>query len=122
MKKILIVDDSSAIREILRGILQELAVEIQEAKNLDESNKKLQETRFDLIISDLHMPLWEGLKILELVRNNETHKNTPFLMITGDINDEGLEKAKKLSIQGWLIKPFENENVVYAVKKYTGLS
>jgi two-component system, chemotaxis family, chemotaxis protein CheY len=105
--RILVVDDSSTMRSIIRNILKQIHL-----RNVDEANdgniawEKLQKVIYDLIICDLYMPKMSGIDLLRLVRNTELTKDIPFIMITTVNAQENILEAIKENVSGYILKPF----------------
>ena len=78
----LVVDDSPAMRVAIRGVLTDAGLEVREAQDGAEAWRVLADERFELIVSDLHMPLVDGLKLIGLVRSGGPHQRTPFVIVT----------------------------------------
>ena len=107
---ILIVDDFSTMRRIVRGILKRLGYH-----NLDEAEEgrtaltKLQTGDFGLIICDWNMPLMTGLELLAAVRADNRLRKTPFLMVTAEAKKENILAAIKAGVSNYIVKPFTEE-------------
>jgi len=108
-KKALVVDDSMTMREMVSRSLRESGFETMTAGNGQEGLNVLKGARVDLIISDVNMPVMDGLAFLEQVRANSESKFTPVLMLTTESGAEMKERAKALGATGWLVKPFNPE-------------
>ena len=106
--KILVVDDFSAIRLIMKAQLRRMGYSnIKEAKDGDAAYNMLQrENNFDLIISDWNMPKMTGYELLKAVRTDTSLKNTPFIMLTAEASQEYLSMALRLKVDQFILKPF----------------
>jgi two-component system chemotaxis response regulator CheY len=105
-KKILVVDDSSLMRGFAKGSLKQLKLNnVDEAENGEEALIKLKKERYDLILSDLHMPNMNGIELLRAVRSNSNLKDIPFIIMTLDGKKDVLLDAVKEGLNGFLIKP-----------------
>jgi len=105
--KILVVDDFSAIRLVMKTQLRRMGyLNIQEAKDGDIAYDLLQKEGFDLIISDWNMPNMTGYELLKAVRNHSTLKNTPFIMVTAESSQEYISMAMQLKVDQFILKPF----------------
>ena len=89
--RILIVDDSPTMRQLLAFAVKRLAgVEVQEAADGLDGYKKLASGKFDLVLLDINMPVMDGLKLVSIMRGNPDYKNIPIVMVT----TEGGKKEK----------------------------
>ena len=117
MKKILIVDDSSTTRSLVKKSLKDLELEIVEADDGVIGLAKATSEKFDLIISDVNMPRMKGPEMIEKIRNDENGKETTIIMLTTELDSELREEGKKLNIKLWLTKPFNSEKLQNVLKK-----
>jgi two-component system chemotaxis response regulator CheY len=105
-KKILVVDDSALMRSFAKGSLKQLKLNnVGEAENGEEALLKLREEKYDLILSDLHMPNMDGLELLRTVRSDSNLKDIPFIMMTLDGKKDILLEAVKEGLNDYLMKP-----------------
>lgn len=118
-KKILIVDDSESIREIVSFTLENAGHDVVKANDGQDALKFLNGDKIDLIITDLHMPVMDGIELIKKVRQNETYKYIPILFLTTESQTEKKIEAKNAGATGWIIKPFMPAKLIEAVKKVT---
>ncbi len=105
--KILVVDDFSAMRRIIRNLLQELGYsDISEADDGTTALPLLQGGDFDLLITDWNMPGMAGLDLLKQVRADDRLNKLPVLMLTAESRQEQIVEAAKAGVNGYVIKPF----------------
>jgi two-component system chemotaxis response regulator CheY len=110
--KVLVVDDVTFIRKVVRKSLSELGIaEVIECSDAAEAVKKLRRHSFDLIISDWNLPTMSGYDLLEFVRNHERLKGTPFLMLTAQADKVEVAAQTTSSISDFLAKPFSAEDL-----------
>jgi two-component system chemotaxis response regulator CheY len=115
---VLIVDDMSFIRKVVRKSLADLGIgRIVEASDAAEAVKRLREEKFDLIISDWNMPTMSGYDLLDFVRHNERFKAIPFLMLTANNDKDSVITAAKQGVSDFLVKPFSAEDLEAKVTK-----
>jgi len=96
--------------KIVRSQLRQLGfVDVDEANNGDEALTKMCVRRYGLIFSDWHMEPISGLDLLRAVRGDASLKRTPFIMVTGESRSENVIAAKKASVSGYIVKPFNAE-------------
>ena len=122
-KKILLVDDLDAIRNIVSARLRIKGFEITKANDGQEALEYLQNKSddFDLILSDYDMPKMNGLELLEKVRSDASLKDKPFIMLTSRTEPEKMKAAKELGLSAWVKKPFKVDSFMsqihYALDK-----
>ena len=109
---ILVVDDYSTMRRIIRNLLKQLGFDnVDEAPDGGEAYKRMQEKHFGLVISDWNMEPMTGLELLKLVRADERVKNTPFIMVTAESKPENVIAAKQAGVSNYIVKPFNAETL-----------
>jgi two-component system chemotaxis response regulator CheY len=110
----LIVDDSSVMRKIVERCLRQAGLDlaqVHEASNGAEALALLSENQFDLVLSDINMPVMDGLEFVKCVQQIETAKNTPIVMITTEGGEKHVIEALSLGAKGYIRKPFTPEQV-----------
>ena len=109
---ILIVDDSGAVRSVVRKLLTQLGFKnIDEAPDGEAALKKISEQHFSLVISDWNMEPMSGNILLENVRANKKYTNLPFIMMTADPSIERIVQAKKAGVTCFINKPFRADEL-----------
>jgi two-component system chemotaxis response regulator CheY len=104
---ILIVDDFSTMRQIVKKSLKQLGFDnITEAIDGADALKKLQGEEFKFIISDWNMPNMMGIELLKAIRGDDKLKNLPFLMVTAEAQKDNIIEAAKAGVSQYIIKPF----------------
>jgi two-component system chemotaxis response regulator CheY len=105
--KILVVDDFSTMRRIVRNALKSLNYNnIEEAEDGASALQKLRADHFDLIVCDWNMPGMTGIELLRAVRADATLKATPFLMVTAEAKRENIVEAIQAGVSNYIVKPF----------------
>ncbi len=105
--KILVVDDFSTMRRIVRNLLKELGyANVDEAENGADALNKLRGGGFDLVISDWNMPLMDGLAMLRAIRADSSLARLPVLMVTAEAKKENIIAAAQAGASGYVVKPF----------------
>jgi two-component system chemotaxis response regulator CheY len=107
--KILVVDDFSTMRRIVRNLLVELGFSgplIQEADDGDNALTMLRSTPFDLVITDWNMPNMSGIDLLRAIRAEPSIKALPVLMVTAENNRDQIIAAAQAGVNGYVVKPF----------------
>ena len=116
-RKVLIVDDSPTIRQMVSFTLREAQFEVMEAENGADALKKLAGFRPDLIVTDLNMPLMDGLTLIRNARTLAAARYIPILMLTTESHPEKKAEAKKAGATGWIVKPFNPPNLLAVIGK-----
>ncbi len=118
MKNVLVVEDSKAIRSMIRVSLEEaggfFAVE---AGNGFEALKTLPTLRFDLIITDINMPDINGLELIGYVKSNPTYRDIPLIIVSTEKSEEDKKRGITLGAAGYVVKPFRKEELMSMVTK-----
>lgn len=111
--KILVVEDSPTMRQLIVFALKRLkGVTVVEANDGVEGLKKLSSDRFDLVMTDINMPVMDGLKLVSLIRNDATHKNIPIVVITTEGAQEDKDRALSLGANAFVTKPVQSANIL----------
>ncbi|MBN2706263.1 MAG: chemotaxis response regulator CheY [Deltaproteobacteria bacterium] len=119
--KIIIVDDFSTMRRIIKNILRQLGFNnVQEADDGATAWPKIQSENFDLVITDWNMPKMSGLELLKNIRNDENLKHIPVLMVTAEALKENIIEAVKSGVSNYIIKPFTAETMQEKLEKIFG--
>ncbi len=106
-KKVLVVDDSSVMRQIIKKNLKELGFgDISDAEDGAAGLKKLGEGAIDLVVSDWNMPKMTGIEFLKAVRADANLKGTNFLMVTSEADKEKIMEAVEAGVNQYIVKPF----------------
>jgi two-component system chemotaxis response regulator CheY len=116
---ILVVDDSSSMRAVIRIALSRAGYEILEADDGATAVQMLDGRRIDLIVSDVNMPIMDGLTLIGQLRHNKTHRFTPVIMITTESSAEIRMQGKSLGVNVWIIKPFKPDQLLSAITLLT---
>lgn len=117
MKRALIVDDSVSMRQMVGFTLREGGFEVVEAEHGQDALDKLKGTTVDLIITDLNMPVMDGIALIRNVRQQPGMKTKPILMLTTEGLADKKQEGKAAGATGWIIKPFDPEKLLATVAK-----
>lgn len=113
----LVVDDSPAMRKQLSYALQRvMGLEATEAGDGADAWRKLAATTFDIVITDINMPMMDGLKLVSMVRAGGTHQRVPIVVITTESAEADRRRAMALGASAYLVKPVQAQQVVETVK------
>jgi len=116
-RKILTVDDSKTMRQMVSFTLKGAGFDVIEAEDGVNALEVLGDDKVDLVITDLNMPNMDGFGLIDALRANETHKFCPILMLTTESDPHKKERGKSAGATGWLVKPFNPEKLIQVVNK-----
>jgi two-component system chemotaxis response regulator CheY len=116
-KKIMVVDDSNAVRQSLAFALKNAGYEVIEASNGIDALTLMKEHPIGLFISDVNMPEMDGITLLRKIKEDRENKHAPVIMLTTESDAEMISLGKQAGAKAWMIKPFQPEQLVDAVKK-----
>jgi two-component system, chemotaxis family, chemotaxis protein CheY len=121
-RKVLVVEDSGATRELLRSTIEQLElVEVHTAISGFDALKILPKFRFELIITDLNMPDINGLELINFVKKNPHYKDTPLFVVTTEGRDRDRERGLALGANEYVLKPFVPDALIDLVRRYLKL-
>jgi len=111
--KVLIVEDSPTMRQLISFALKRLrGIKIVEANDGVDGLKKLSADTFDLIFTDINMPVMDGLKLVSLVRNDPNFRHIPIVIITTEGAQEDRERALALGANDYITKPIQPNRIL----------
>jgi two-component system chemotaxis response regulator CheY len=117
---ILTVDDSASIRMTTKISLSNAGYTVTEAVDGSDGLAKAKSGSFDLIITDLNMPVMDGLTMIEELRKLPEHMGVPIIFLTTESDADLKARAKAAGATGWLTKPFDPENLIKITRKVLG--
>jgi two-component system chemotaxis response regulator CheY len=118
MRNVLIVEDSKAIRSLIRIALEEEGgFFTTEANNGFEALRTLPSRTFDLIITDINMPDINGLELISFVKSNAAYKDIPLIIVSTEKTEEDKKRGMALGAMGYIVKPFRKEDLIGLVRK-----
>ena len=115
-KRILIVDDSATVRQVLKMTLENCGYEVLEAVDGHEALDNLAKRQIDMVMTDLHMPKLDGLALIREIRKGENNRSVPIVVLTTDSSTDKKAEGKAAGISGWVVKPFLPEQIVNVVR------
>jgi two-component system chemotaxis response regulator CheY len=119
----LVVEDSPMMRRLLGSALSRVeSLEITEAQDGLDALKKLASKRFDLIVTDLNMPIMDGLKLIRRVRDDATHRLTPIVVVTTERGEADRTRAMSLGANAYVTKPIQADELTAAVNRVLALA
>jgi two-component system chemotaxis response regulator CheY len=114
----MVVEDSAAMRGLIASVLGQLGdCDVVEVSTGFEALRQLPRAGVDLIVTDINMPDINGLELLSFVRRSPALANVPVLVVTSEGSDRDKEKALALGANAYLVKPFEAETLLDAVRQ-----
>lgn len=121
MKTILIVEDSSTTRALIRAIIDELGdFETAEAASGFEALKMLPQQEYNLIITDINMPDINGLELINFVRSNARYSHVPIIIVSTEKSEEDKKRGMALGATAYVTKPFQSAELQEAILKIIG--
>ena len=117
MATILLVDDSTTIRNMLRATLEPAGYRILEASGGRAGLEVVRQEPIDLIISDQNMPGLDGLGMVKAIRAGSDNPPVPILVLTTEFSDEKKARARAAGATGWIVKPFDPAKLSAAVRR-----
>ncbi len=116
--KVLVVDDFSTMRRIVKNTLRQIGfTQIEEAEDGQKAFDRLMSEKFDFVVSDWNMPNMTGIDLLRKVRATPQIKDIPFLMVTAEAKQENIVEAIKAGVSNYIVKPFTVATLDEKVKK-----
>ena len=116
-KKILVVDDSASMRQMADFTLSHTEHDILEAVDGLDALNKAEMTRIDLFLVDINMPKLDGISLIKKLRKVPKYFKTPILVLTTESNNSIKMQGKKAGATGWLVKPFQPDQLLKVVEK-----
>lgn len=119
-KKVLTVDDSLPIRQMVTFTLKSVGYDVVEAMDGMDGLEKAKANRVDLVLTDQNMPRMDGLTLVKSLRALPQYASTPILLLTTESSDEMKAKGRAAGATGWLVKPFDPQKLIDVVRKVIG--
>lgn len=116
-KAVLVVDDSTSMRQMVSFTMKEAGFEVIEGTNGQEALTRVQGKSVNLVITDLNMPVMDGMTLIRALRAQPAFKFTPILMLTTESQQEKKMEGKSAGATGWIVKPFNPEQLLQVVNK-----
>lgn len=120
MTTILAVDDSASMRQMVAFTLKGAGFNVIEAADGKDAFDKAQKTKVDLVLSDVNMPVMDGIELVKNLRTLPDYKFTPILMLTTESAGDKKMAGKSAGATGWLVKPFNPDQLLATIRKVMG--
>lgn len=116
-KRIMTIDDSKTMRDMLMLTLVEAGYDVLQAVDGKDGLEKLATERVDVVITDINMPKMDGYEVVRRLRDDPAYRSTPILVLTTESETEKRDIARKAGATGWMVKPFDPDRLVEAVRR-----
>lgn len=119
--KVLVIDDSKTIRELLRSVMEQAGFEFASAVDGVDGVERYAQMRPDIVITDINMPKLDGYGVIEAIRNGQIDNQVPILVLTTESGDRLKARARDAGATGWIVKPFDDVSLVSVIRRVTGM-
>ena len=116
-KTILTIDDSASIRQMVAMTLTAAGLDVIEAVNGQDGYDKATTNTVHAIITDLNMPVLNGIEFIRKYRQHPASKGIPIILLTTESDEELKRQAKEAGATGWIVKPFNPDTLVEAIRR-----
>jgi two-component system chemotaxis response regulator CheY len=116
-KRILTIDDSKTMRDMLLLTLTDAGFEVLQGVDGVDGLAVLGDQKVDVIITDINMPKMDGYEVIRQLRQNPRHKTTPILVLTTESDGDKRTIARSAGATGWMVKPFDPEGLIAIINK-----
>jgi|SRR5687768_11566834 two-component system, chemotaxis family, chemotaxis protein CheY len=117
MARILAVDDSPSMRDMVRLALSSAGFHVTQAADGAEALEIARKDSFDLVLSDVNMPRMDGISLIRALRGEANYKHTPILMLTTESSADRKREGKDAGATGWIVKPFDPAQLVATMQR-----
>lgn len=118
--RILAVDDSASMRQMVTFTLKGAGYEVEEAADGQQALNKAKSGKFNIVISDVNMPVMDGITLIKNLRALPDYKFIPILMLTTESTADKKQEGKSAGATGWIVKPFNPDQLLATIKKVIG--
>lgn len=117
MQSVLAVDDSGSIRGLVSHVLTQAGYEVVLAEDGQEALDYAENNEVDVVLTDINMPRVNGIELIQGLRAMPHYKYVPMLVLTTESGQDMKMKGKEAGATGWLVKPFDPEQLVNVIRK-----
>jgi two-component system chemotaxis response regulator CheY len=118
--KVLAIDDSRTIRELLRVAMEGAGFDFSSACDGVEGVQRFAEVVPDIVITDINMPNMDGYGVIEAIRTGDVENDVPILVLTTESGEKLKARAREAGATGWIVKPFDDAALISVVRRVTG--
>ena len=115
--KILAIDDSRTMRNLLRATLCPAGFDVDIAEDGEDGLKRFDETDPDVVITDINMPRLDGFGFIEAARQRKRDRVVPILVLSTESGDHMKARARESGASGWIVKPFDEDKLLWAIER-----
>jgi two-component system, chemotaxis family, chemotaxis protein CheY len=117
VKKVLYVDDSPTMRQIIDLVFKQAGFEVMLAEDAMHALHYLEYNHFDVIVTDFNMPKMNGVEFTKQAKLLPNHRATPIVMLTPEMSDQKMEEGKLAGVRAWVNKPIKPDKLIHVVEK-----
>ena len=114
------VEDSTSLREMISFVMKEAGYDVVEAQDGQDALSKMNGSPVDMVITDLNMPIMNGIELTKSLRSNPKYKFIPIVFLTTESQIQKKDAAKDAGATGWIVKPFKPDHLLKVIKKVLG--
>ncbi|MGB4828175.1 MAG: response regulator [Paracoccaceae bacterium] len=118
--KVLAIDDSRTIRNLVRKAMEDAGFDCTTADDGVQGVERFAEVAPDVVITDINMPRMDGFGVIDAIRGGTANRTVPILVLTTESAAEMKARARTAGATGWIVKPFEDTAIVSVVRRVTG--
>ena len=120
--KVLAIDDSRTIREMLRLSLSREGFDVSLAEDGIDGLEQVAEVKPDVVITDINMPRLDGFGVIDGIRQAAEHASVPILVLTTESGADLKERARNSGATGWIVKPFDDAKLISAIRRIASVA
>jgi len=117
MTKILAVDDSASMRQMVSFTLSGAGYDVTDACDGQQALNIAKQQQFDIVVSDVNMPVMDGITLIRELRKLPQYRTTPLLMLTTESSGNKKMEGKQAGATGWIVKPFNPEQLLKTIQR-----
>lgn len=118
--QVLAIDDSRTMRNLLGATLRSAGFAVDLAEDGEDGLYRFDQTDPDVIITDINMPRLDGFGFIEAARKRQRDRVVPILVLTTESADELKDRARAVGATGWIVKPFDEDKLLWAIERVAG--
>jgi two-component system chemotaxis response regulator CheY len=115
--RVLTVDDSRTILAMLHHTLSNAGFEVLQAEDGQQGLDVLKREKVDIVITDINMPVMDGIQFIRQIRSSGTHNSLPILILTTETSQDKRDQGRAAGGTGWIVKPFDPEKLIQVIHK-----